>query len=54
MNERDLLNQMVSLQESITYLISKMDNLKTDLEETRKDNEKLRFRLSELESALDR
>ena len=52
MDNRQLANEMRSLQETIESLIMEIQYLRNDLETTNKENEKLKFRMSELESAI--
>lgn len=54
MNSRQLANEMNSLKESIETMIHKMQLLRDELEKNNSENQKLKFRMSELESALDR
>lgn len=54
MDNRQLTNEISSLKETIESLIMEIQYLRNDLEKTRDDNEGLKFRMSELESALDR
>jgi TolA-binding protein len=49
-----LSNEISSLNENIKELINVIQNLRKDLEKNRVESESLRFRLSELESAMDR
>jgi len=54
MDNRLLANEINSLKDSIVTLIQEMQFLRDDLEKTREDNSKLKFRMSELENALGR
>lgn len=54
MDNRQLSNEINSLKESIDTMIYEMQLLREKLEETNSENQKLEFRMSELESALDR
>ena len=54
MENQELTNQINSLTETIGSLISEIQYLRNDLKITNKENKGLKFRMSELESALDR
>lgn len=54
MDNRLLVNEINSLKESIETMIYEMQLLRDELEKTREDNSKLKFRMSELENSLDR
>tara|TARA_R100000306_G_C4343343_1_gene126373 strand:- start:99 stop:266 length:168 start_codon:yes stop_codon:yes gene_type:complete len=52
MNNQQLSNEINSLKETIESLIMEIQYLRNDLEKNRNESEGLRFRLSELESAI--
>ncbi len=54
MQNKQLANEINSLKDTIEILISEIQYLRDDLEKTRENNDKLKFRVSELESSLDR
>ena len=54
MSTEALSNEISSLNEKIIDLIKVIQTLRNDLEKNRVESESLRFRLSELESAMDR
>ena len=54
MSTLELSNEISSLNAIIRELINVLQNLRKDLEKSRDESELLRFRLSELESAIDR
>lgn len=54
MSTLELSNEISSLNAIIRELINVLQNLRKDLEKNRVESESLRFRLSELESAMDR
>lgn len=54
MENKALANEIRSLQESMETLMQEIQWLRDDLEKSREHNDGLKFRLSELESALDR
>ena len=54
MSTQELANEISSLNETITGLISEIQYLRNDLEKNRTESESLRFRLSELESVIGR
>ena len=54
MQNKQLSNEINSLKETIDTMIYEMQLLRNELEETRKDNKRMKFRMSELESALDK
>lgn len=49
-----LANQISSLNDIISGLITEIQYLRNDLEKTRENNDNLKFSVSELESALNR
>ncbi|MGB3607656.1 hypothetical protein [Psychroserpens sp.] len=54
MHNQQLANEINSLKETIESLMMEIQYLRNDLEKTRDESEGLRFRMSELESALGR
>ena len=54
MDNRQLANEINSLKETIESLIMEIQYLRNDLQIASKENEGLKFRMSELESALNR
>ncbi|WP_156133084.1 hypothetical protein [Lacinutrix sp. Hel_I_90] len=53
MENRQLANEINSLKDTIELLISEIQYLRNDLEITNKANEGVKFRMSELENALN-
>lgn len=54
MSTQALANEISSLNETISGLIMEIKYLRNDLEKNREESESLRFRLSELESTIER
>ncbi len=54
MPTQTLSNQISALSDIISGLITEIQYLRDDLEKTRENNDNLKFRVSELESALNR
>lgn len=52
MENRELSNEIISLKESIENMVDEMQLLRNALEKNNVENEKLKFRMSELENAL--
>lgn len=54
MDNQQLANQIRSLEETMESLIKEIQNLRDDLETAKENDEKMKFRMSELEDALNR